>query len=218
MRLESCFQSYAGANAARKNPILRRILLPILCLVLLLLLAMPGVNAAAQEVTPTVQSAEPGAVYATVVTGSEPSINVRSGPHVDYDLLGSLLAGTKVRAFGRSPGGEWVQIEFPSAPDGRGWVYAYYVQLSGDVPVVVPPPTPTPPTTPTVDPTLAAQFILPAQPTRKPTFTAPPPLVIPTFTPAPAATNPLRPEFLYAGIAIFVIGVLGFLASLAKSR
>lgn len=176
---------------------------------------LPFSHVTAQEPTPTIPL---GVVIATVKTGTEPSINVRSGPHVDYSLLGSIPAGTKVRALGRSPGGEWVQIEFPSAPDGTGWVYAYYVELSGEVPIVVPPPTPTPLTTPTADPTLAAQFILPAQPTRKPTFTAPPPLVIPTFTPAPAAVNPLRPEFIYIGIALFVMGVLGFLASLARSK
>jgi uncharacterized protein YraI len=197
-----------------KNILLRRSILLVIPF-LILLLMLPVASVSAQEPTPAIPSS---GVIATVKTGTEPSINVRSGPHVDYSLLGSIPAGTKVPAIGRSPGGEWVQIEFPSAPDGTGWVYAYYVDLSGEVPVVVPPPTPTPLITPTADPTLAAQFILPAQPTRKPTFTAPPPLVIPTFTTVPAAVNPLRPEFIYAGIALFVIGVLGFLASLARSK
>lgn len=202
----------------RKSLIFRRFITTAALLILLLLQSLPAQEAAGQDSAPTATSLPAGVVYATVIVGTEPSINVRAGPHVDYAQLGSILAGTQVRALGRSPGGEWVQIEYPGSPDGTGWVYAYYVELSGTLPVVVPPPTPTPLTTPTIDPTLAAQFIVPPQPTRKPTFTPPPSLVIPTFTPAPAAVNPVRPEFIYIGLGLFIIGILGFLASLARSR
>jgi hypothetical protein len=64
-------------------------------------------------------------------------------------------------------------------------VYAPLVEvrpLNTQLPIVEPPPTPTPAQTATIDPTLAARFIVTLAPTSLPTFTQPPPLVIPTFT------------------------------------
>ncbi|RPI33416.1 MAG: SH3 domain-containing protein, partial [Chloroflexota bacterium] len=117
---------------------------------------------------------------AIVNSDDQEEINVRSGPGTDYTLVGKLLAGQQVPALGRSPGGDWVQISFPGVPDNVAWVYAYLVTVNGALPVVEPPPTPAPLISPTVDQTLAAQFIREIPPTRLPTFTPPPPLVIPT--------------------------------------
>lgn len=159
-----------------------------------------------------------GDVILTVNTGTEPSINVRSGPGIDYELLGTLLEGEQVKALGRSPGGDWVMVEFPSAQDGRGWVYAYLVTLSGEVSIVEPPPTPTPRVTPTIDKTLAAQFIKPVQPTRQPTFTPPPPLVIPTFQEESTAQNSVSTEYLYLAIGIGIVGLLGIVISTIRGK
>jgi hypothetical protein len=112
----------------------------------------------------------------------QPSINVRAGPHTTYKIVGVLLLGQKAPARGVSPGGDWIMIEYPGAPDGVAWVYAPYVNKTpGDLKIVQPPPTPKPQYTPTIDPTMAAQFVVTIGPTRLATYTPPPPLVIPTF-------------------------------------
>ncbi|HOD44746.1 MAG TPA: hypothetical protein PKL21_07685, partial [Anaerolineaceae bacterium] len=80
------------------------------------------------------------------------------------------------------------------------------------VPVVTPQPTPAPQITSTIDPTLAAQFNNPIQPTRMPTFTPPPPLVIPTYS-AVGETGGIGgvPAGLFIAL-FFVLGILvGFI-------
>lgn len=132
---------------------------------------------------PTVTSS-PSGPMAVVVPGNEPQVNLRSGPGALYDRVGVLLIGQRAPAIGRSPQNEWILIEYPGVPGGTAWVYALYVEIQPptQLPIVEPPPTPTPVQTATIDPTLAARFVVTLQPTRLPTFTAPPPLVIPTFT------------------------------------
>lgn len=159
-----------------------------------------------------------GGVIATVNSGDQEQINVRSGPGTDYALIGALLAGQKASAVGRSPGGDWIEIVYPAGSASRAWVYAYLVTLSGSLPIVEPPPTPTLAVTPTIDPTLAAQFIVDAPPTRLPTYTPPPPLAIPTYT-EPAVVNTHRSsEIVYLIIGLGVIGVLGVLLSFIRIR
>ncbi len=166
----------------------------------------------AVAITPTPTPSQ-GRVFATITVkiGENPDINVRAGPGIEYTALGKLLAGQEAPALGRSVGGDWVQISFPEAPDGLGWVYTYYVDVFGELPIVIPPATPTPLVTPTIDPTLAAQFILDPLPTGLPTFTPPPPLVIPTFV-AEQATE----EFRGAGLVYLMIGlgVLGLFTAM----
>ena len=55
-------------------------------------------------------------------------VNVRSGPGVGFELLGVLNANDLVFITGQDSGGEWIQIEFASAPDGKGWVTAEFLQ------------------------------------------------------------------------------------------
>jgi uncharacterized protein YraI len=159
-----------------------------------------------------------GGVIATVNSGDQEQINVRSGPGTDYAQIGALLAGQQASAVGRSPGGDWIEIVYPAGSASRAWVYAYLVTLSGSLPIVEPPPTPTPVVTPTIDPTLAAQFIVEAPPTRLPTYTPPPSLTIPTYT-EPAEVNTQRsPEMVYLMIGLGVIGVLGVMLSFMRIR
>jgi hypothetical protein len=120
---------------------------------------------------------------AITVKIDQQQINVRSGPGTLYPKIGVLLAGQVVPAKGRSPGGEWILVDYPGVEGGVAWLYAPLVDLvpGSILSIVEPPPTPTPQVTATIDPTLAAQFIVTSVPTRLPTFTPPPPLVIPTF-------------------------------------
>jgi hypothetical protein len=172
-----------------------------------------------ETVTPTPNSGIPIlGVIATIKTGDQDFINVRSGPGVEYSLLGQLLAGQQVPAIGRSAGGDWVQIAFPGAPSGVAWVYAWLVMLSGELPIVEPPPTPTPLTTPTIDPTLAAQFIVEIPATRLPTYTPASPLVLPTYAPSSYPQVSVGAPFIYMMIGLVIIGLVGMLLSFLRVR
>jgi len=165
---------------------------------------------------PTV-TGTPGGPMATVKLDQDPP-NIRSGPGVLYSKIGVLILGQKVSVKGRSPGGEWLLIDYPGAPEGQGWVFAPLMILDpGELPIVEPPPTPTPLYTATIDPTLAAQFLFTMEPTRLPTYTPPAPLQIPTFT----ALSPKSSGSIPAGlviISLFVIGALLGLFSLVRGR
>ena len=132
--------------------------------------------------------------------------------------MGVLIAGQQLPALGRSFGGLWIEIIYPGGPDGVAWVYSPLVELSGSLPIVEPPPTPTPRTTPTIDPTLAAQFIVEIPPTGLPTFTAPPPLALPTFQSQtqPSVASRIPMGLLIIGMA--VIGVFGTLLTFLRGR
>jgi uncharacterized protein YraI len=86
-------------------------------------------------------------------------INVRSGPGTDFNSLGTLNAQDVVGLTGKDPNGAWLQIEFASGPEGKGWVNAAFVQAQGteNLPIIAEsgqvvgtgtptgiPPTPTP--------------------------------------------------------------------------
>jgi uncharacterized protein YraI len=165
-----------------------------------------------QAATPTL----PG-IYAAVTYTEQ--VNIRGGPStVYYPIVGHLLPGAVVPALGVSPGREWVQIAYPDAPGGVGWVYAIYVSISGGEPLVVEAPlTPTPPVTATIDATLSAAFNFQPTPSRLPTFTPPPPLVIPQFTETETPRRaPVAPGIFVISLAL--LGVVGMLVSFALRK
>lgn len=196
------------------------ILIAILITLLGLLWSFPasaGVNPQQPTVALATVTGTPVGVT-IIVKMDQDHINVRSGPNVQYANVGVLLAGQEVPAKGRSVGGDWILIEYPGAPGNLGWVYSPLVDTKGgSLPVVEPPPTPTPAVTNTIDPTLAAQFIVTTVPTRLPTFTPPPPLVIPTFT----SVNGMGGAGLPMGLVIVALAALGIflgLFALAQGR
>ena len=71
---------------------------------------------------------DPGSGSTAVV---QQQINVRSGPGTGFNALGTLNAQDVVRLTGRDANAAWLQIEFPSGPDGKGWVNAAFVQATG---------------------------------------------------------------------------------------
>jgi hypothetical protein len=175
-----------------------------------LLWLAPSFNpAAAQQPTgnvPTV-TGTPSGQFITV--NNPDGAKVRTGPNsFDYPAVGFLVDGETAPALGRSPAHEWIEIEYPGAPGGVGWVYAPLVMLSpGDLPILEAPPTPTPRTTPTINPTYAAAFQAQTTATRLPTFTPPAPLATLAFG-ASAGTGPRIPiGFVILGLV--VIGILG---------
>lgn len=121
--------------------------------------------------TPTGTQAAGGSAIVTARIG----LNVRSGPGVEYPVIGGLSEGQSAQVVGRNPEGTWWLIVYPSNSDGRGWVSAkedYSTPSNTEqVPVAEVTPLPTSTHTPTGTP----------QPT-------------PTYTPIPSATPvPLKP-------------------------
>jgi uncharacterized protein YraI len=156
-------------------------------------------------------------VFVTVIY-SEP-INVRGGPStVFYPVVGRVFPGDIFQALGVSPGREWVQIVYPDAPGGIGWLYAIYVSVEGgELQIVEPPPTATPIATSTINPTFAAAFIFQPTATRMPTFTPPPPLEVPQFDDEIAARpSGIAPGWLVLGLLL--IGGGGYFITFAQYR
>lgn len=196
----------------------RERIIPIVSMILLgvLLLQAPAAFASpnAQQPTvsiPTVTGTPPGPTAR--VNQDQAQINLRSGPGTEYTVVGVLVAGQQVPAYGRSAGGLWVQVGYTGADSGVAWVYSPLVTVlrASELPIIEPPPTPTPLVTPTVDPTLAAQFVVEQQATRLPTFTAPAPLAVPTF----AAESPLLTSSTFPmGLVILILIIVGMLGTL----
>ena len=76
--------------------------------------------------------------------------NVRVGPSVGFVSIGVLSPGAKVTFQGRIADNSWVQIAYPSGPEGHGWILARLLQAHdgfSDLPyfdVLGTPVTPTP--------------------------------------------------------------------------
>jgi hypothetical protein len=175
---------------------------------------------AAQQLNTATPSVTLAVTPFITVTYIEP-INVRTGPSsFDYPIIGTLPVGGTASAVGRSPASEWIQIVFPDAPRGTGWVYAANVTLSPPgflLPIVEPPPTPTPVITPTINLTFVAAFQTLPTSTRLPTFTPPPSLVIPTYeNPANASSGPAITTWVI--VVLGFIGIVGFVLTAFRRR
>jgi uncharacterized protein YraI len=184
--------------------------------VLGLALTLPAVDSVhAQAVsTPT-----HGGNFITNTYTTEPFVNVRAGPSSVYygNPIGQLPVGATASALAITPGHDWIEISFPSGPNGVGWVYAPYVTLTGSPPIIEPPPTFTPMVIATIDPAMIATFNSKPTETRLPTFTPPPPLAIPTFSSAPVESSAHFP-FGIIIISLGIVGILGIVISLASRR
>ena len=199
------------------------LIISVAFIVLALVLFLEGANQAKasgsyQQPTvsiPTVTGTPKGPI-AIVYSDPEDQINVRSGPDVFYPKVGVLINRQEVPALAKTEGGTWVMIAYPGVAEGVAWVYAPYVRVTGELPIVPKPPTPTPETTPTIDPTLASQFISEIPPTRKPTYTPPPPLVIPTYENAlvTSGTGGLPSGFIILGLVS--VGIFGLIVSFLR--
>jgi uncharacterized protein YraI len=58
-------------------------------------------------------------------------VNVRSGPGTDYKSLGVLNPNDVVYLTGKNDDGSWLQIEFSSGADGKGWVSTTFIKSDG---------------------------------------------------------------------------------------
>jgi ABC-type branched-subunit amino acid transport system substrate-binding protein len=117
------------------------------------------------EIEPTITpTPTPDGVVITIRSGVQ---NVRTGPGLDYDILGQLRQGEQARVIGATTNFDWVVIEFRGQ---QGWLATYLLDVFGNrstVPVIAPPPTPTPgPATATpTPPAIPDIIVLAAAPT-----------------------------------------------------
>ncbi len=74
-----------------------------------------------------------------VIAQAYRTVNVRSGPSTEYDIIGQLNSGNEARITGRSDEeSNWLRIEFEAQ---EGWVAYFTVTVVGDantLPVVEP--------------------------------------------------------------------------------
>ena len=72
------------------------------------------------------------------------AVNIRSGPGLNYNVIGTLNANTAMPVVGRNASGSWWQIKTPN--DGRGWVANSVVNAThiDGVAVAQAPPPPEP--------------------------------------------------------------------------
>ena len=74
-------------------------------------------------------------------------VNIRSGPGVNYPIVGVAREGAEGEIVGRSEDGQWWVANVAFAPDEQGWVAAAYVEASNAdaAPVIPAPPVPAAP-------------------------------------------------------------------------
>ncbi|MCA0453333.1 MAG: serine hydrolase [Chloroflexi bacterium] len=60
-------------------------------------------------------------------------INIRYGPGVDYPRIGVGEAGEQFEITGRHSQFPWLQIRYPAAPNGFGWVANDLLQIQGNI-------------------------------------------------------------------------------------
>ncbi|MEM7344855.1 MAG: SH3 domain-containing protein, partial [Chloroflexota bacterium] len=93
------------------------------------------------------------------VTALAGGVNVRTGPGLEFSLLGRLDEGVSAPVVARDETGDWLQIEYEDGENGLAWVAKVVVDFSGDetaLRVVVDPSlTPLPTPTPTPEPIIA---------------------------------------------------------------
>ena len=174
---------------------------------------VPGITSPVAGQFPTLEvptvTGTPRGLWVRAIGEPTIPLNVRSGPSPTSSQVGVFLVGQEANAFGYY--GSYVQIEYAGAPGNRGWVVLDRVEVfGGTLPMLQAQPTETPSITKTIDPTLAAQFIITAQPSRLPTFTEPPALLIPTFQAETGATTGGLP----IGYVIITLAGLGLFLSL----
>ncbi|OQX61149.1 MAG: hypothetical protein B6I38_09375 [Anaerolineaceae bacterium 4572_5.1] len=96
----------------------------------------------------------PTPTYALPILSFEGDTNCRSGPGLNYEIIGTYIEGEKAEILGRHPSEDFWVVKAPYG-EGDCWVVGDYASASGSylvVPTMTPPPTNTP--SPPIAPTL----------------------------------------------------------------
>ena len=89
-----------------------------------------GVEALQGVATPTATRTPTPSVVVLEAKADAGPVNVRADADIEADRLGTIQAGEYYPVLGRRY--RWLQFQFPSAPQGRAWVFEELVTLSGD--------------------------------------------------------------------------------------
>ncbi len=111
----------------------------------------------ASEPAPSPTPTRPSGPLCTVVSAG--GLRLRSGPGLDYPVIGSFPANTQLRPRGRDTAGTWIEVERVGATQ-RGWVSAgtQFVRCNVAINTLALAPIPPKPTaTPTLRPTATPQ-------------------------------------------------------------
>lgn len=96
---------------------------------------------------------QPTATQCNPIATANTVANVRSGPGLGYDIIGSLPLGGSAPISGKDSSGTWWYIQFPSGIGGYAWIAGTVVTTNCSLPtlpMVAAPPLPTAaPATPT---------------------------------------------------------------------
>jgi uncharacterized protein YraI len=77
--------------------------------------------------------ATPSAPISGIIGTAQGEINIRFGPGVEYPRIGVAQAGDQFVVTGYHTQFPWIQISYPSSPNGYGWVSNGLLQVQGDV-------------------------------------------------------------------------------------
>ena len=89
-------------------------------------------DAAAVPVVEAPAAAEDEATETALILVPDGGVNVRSGPGLEFELLGRLDGGESVPVVAQNDNSDWWQIDYEAAENGRAWVADVVVDFDGD--------------------------------------------------------------------------------------
>lgn len=96
--------------------------------------AAVGVAVPPEAVSAPLPTPSPSPTLSAAVIGLiQGEVNIRFGPGVDYPRIGVAQAGERYEITGWHTQLPWVQIRFPQAPNGYGWVARDLLTVQGDL-------------------------------------------------------------------------------------
>lgn len=96
--------------------------------------AAVGVAVPSEAVSAPLPTPSPSPTLSAAVIGLiQGEVNIRFGPGVDYPRIGVAQAGERYEITGWHTQLPWVQIRFPQAPNGYGWVARDLLTVQGDL-------------------------------------------------------------------------------------
>ncbi|MGQ9887675.1 MAG: serine hydrolase [Aggregatilineales bacterium] len=96
--------------------------------------AAVGVAVPLEAVSAPLPTPSPSPTLSAAVIGlTQGEVNIRFGPGVDYPRIGVAQAGERYEITGWHTQLPWLQIRFPQAPNGYGWVARDLLTVQGDL-------------------------------------------------------------------------------------
>lgn len=120
---------------------------------------LPAITTAPEASTSDITSTPPIAATATLanaITGTlSGTVNLRSGPGVEYPRIGEGRAGDVFVITAYHSGVPWVRVQYDAVPSGEAWIAVELLEIQGDIytlPAISQLNFPTPTITPTPQP------------------------------------------------------------------